>query len=261
MNRRILGIAAFLVLCGLGFCRAEAGVLIPSSASVGPAGTEAGTGLDGAFYNGGGSTYLTSLAMADAIIAAGRPTATFLSTSVDYPRGATTSVTDATTLGEFLGPDAASLSGGGASLLSTSVFHFTGYLKITGDLDQVAGNSSIDVNFAVASDDGFRLSIGGVEVIRYDGVRSFAASGALASFQVAGLYAVDLVYYENQGSTGVEFYAGIPGSPGSHAPAGTLGLVPTSSLSTAISTPEPPSLVLMGFGALGLVIVRRRRRR
>src|SRR5438128_989942 len=107
MIGRISWSLAILGLWALRCGQAEAG-FIPLGALVGPARSEAGTGLNGAFYDGGAATALLSISAANAIIAAGGPTATFHSSLVDYPGGATAAIADTTPLGTYLGSDAAS---------------------------------------------------------------------------------------------------------------------------------------------------------
>jgi len=93
--------------------------------------------------------------------------------------------------------------------------------------------------FSVGSDDGFRLTIGGVEIATA-GNRGFATTSATRDLG-AGLSAFELIFYENGGSTGVNF--SINGALA--APA-------------AIPLPASLPLMLLGLGALGAAMRRRK---
>ena len=229
--------------------------LISGSASVGLPSGIAGTGLNAEYYNQGPGDGAT----ADGIIASNSPAAKFTATLLDYPNGGVDSYGYTATVSQFLGVDAfeglhaADLISGGM------VLRFTGYIKITSDFDTVPGGT-IDVNFALGSDDESRLRIGGVTVIDKGG-GNFWVSSATASFESEGLYPIEVIYDNCPvWGGGVELSSSIPGGPDSGAPPGTVGILPTSVLYTAV--PEPSSLAYMGFIALGsLAFVRQCRRK
>lgn len=211
--------------------------------------TVAGNGLNGAYWNTSGSMSNNAAADAASVTSA---TATFLAKLVDYGNGS--SVPDSTPLSSFLGNNAANLSGASTNTLDTSVYRFTGFLNITQAMDTQAGNGTIDVNFRVGSDDGMRLRIGGVDVATFDAPRAYAYSNGTASFASAGLYAVDLLFWENYGNTGVD----LQWQTGSSS---AFQDVSTASLYTAVPAghvPEPATLALVGLGFLAARSARRR---
>jgi len=166
-----------------------------------------------------------------AYIAANDATATFRSTGIDYP-DAGGSISSGTTLADFLGPDAATLSGNGDRTLRTSVFQFSGTLGLSGVQ-----------TISVGSDDGFVLKLDGVDVLGFSTPRPFAYSSG--SFDFTGVTAFELTYYENYGNTGVEFLIG--------------GTVVSPSMAPA-PVPVPAALPLLGAGIATLAGLRRMRR-
>lgn len=146
----------------------------------------------GAFWDHDGP--LASLADADAVIAGGAPDAVFSVPLIDFPAGGAKTASDGTTLAAFLGLDAAALGAAAGATLDQSVFRFTGFL------DLPAGEAL----FTVGSDDGFRLTVGDAVVSAFDGRRSFSETAATTDAG-EGLTPFELIYYENQSVTGVEF--------------------------------------------------------
>lgn len=195
------------------------------------AGAQAATvGLLGEFWDVGS---VRSLTEAEAAIAAGGPDLSFVATAIDYPQGSGRTVQSRIALADFLGADAASLSLGPAATLEGSVFRFSGFL----DLD--AGLRS----FSVGSDDGFRLSIGGVEVSRHAGQRGFGVTTVSHLIDAAGLTPVELIYFENRGVTGVEFRIDGETARGAILQRGEIAVVPL---------PGAAALMLAALAALGL---------
>ncbi len=163
------------------------------------------------------------------------PDATFRSTAIDYPN-AGESITSGTRLSDFLGAtDAATLSGAGDRNLMTSVFRFTGTVDLAGIHD-----------ITVGSDDGFTLSLNGINVMQHSTPRAFAYTKG--SYDFSGKTTFELTYYENYGFTGVEFLIGdtvVNGSMAASAPA---------------AVPVPAALPLLGAGIAALGGLRRMRR-
>ncbi len=187
-------------------------------------------GFSGAFWNMGTSSIDAALATV-----ADRPAdATFRSTAIDYPNGAALDTFDTDTLGAFLGADAGSLSGFGATTLDGSVFRFAGNLLLG------AGPHT----FTVGSDDGFALSIAGTEVARAND-RGFGLTSTTLDL-ADGPFAFALVYYENGGKTGVEFRVD--------------GQIVDAALGAPAAVPLPAALPLLAAALGGIGLAARRRR-
>lgn len=154
------------------------------------AGASYASSFNGSYWN---ATSFNSIDQVYSYIETNEATATFDSTTIDYP-GAAGSISDATTLQEFLGAtgDGLSLSGAFNNRLEKSVFTFSGILNLNG-LQSIK----------VGSDDGFGLKLDGVEVLRHSAPRAFGYTSGSHTF--TGSTAFELIYYENYGYTGVEF--------------------------------------------------------
>lgn len=175
------------------------GIPIPLSAKVADSPSGAGTGLAGAYWNAN----VNSNGQADSLFAT-TASGTFLSPTQDYGSHGWVNDSYYTVQNYLQGGGASHLAGDFTANLDTATYRFTGYINITSDLDLLPGGS-IDVNFAVGSDDGMRLIIGGQTVTEANYARAFAWSSGMASFAAPGLYAIELVYWENYGGTGLDF--------------------------------------------------------
>lgn len=196
---------------------------IPASAAFVDNGQVA-TGLNGTYYQF--SSYLGTVAGAEALAAATSPTGTFNATLLNYH-----SLSAYQSVQYFLGSDGSSLNPSSVSsnLFVTSYISMTGYLRVS-----TPGTYS----FSQTSDDGAILTIGGVQVLNTDGDHGDITDTEKAIFSKAGLYAIQAQYFND--------YQG-----GNYTVTSTLtGGYLTSALVPSLNTPEPSSYALM---ALGLV--------
>ncbi|MEM1277935.1 MAG: hypothetical protein AAGH74_15535, partial [Pseudomonadota bacterium] len=146
-----------------------------------------GTGLSGSAYAPG--TKINALSDLDAVVGSNDPDATFVSSELLY--GAKKSDT---TLAEFLDEDAGTIAGDGTIEMGPSALVLEGFVYIPPGAHQVA----------VVSDDGFRLTLGGVEFMEFDGKRSTDGTDRTAEFE-GGLYEVKLEYFDAGGSMSLVF--------------------------------------------------------
>lgn len=173
-----------------------AAIGIHSAASASP------VGFEGEFFKRGEMTMFSSVDDAEAFINSVRPTATFTSTEVNYPRGTgrgaiVTPINmggSTTTISQFLQDDGASLAGVDADL-GRHVLRVSGYLDL-------AKGSHL---FRVGSDDGFRLRINGETVIEHVLPRPFRYTAGRSNITDDNVF-FELIQFQNAGSTGVEFF-------------------------------------------------------
>jgi len=201
--------------------------------------TSPGLGLSGSVFN---DVSVVSLPAWQSL-AVGVPDATFTSTSLDYPAGATdVAASDTTSVSSFLGTDGASLSGTDAPDLNDILFHFTGVIALeeVGTYDLVTG-----------SNDGFAMFIGGDLVASAVVNRTFTTDVDQISVAEAGIYEFELFF---QGGPPVGTGLEVTLTP----PAGGSAILATPLLYDPSFIPEPASLALLGIG--GLTLLRRTRR-
>ncbi len=150
------------------------------------------TGLVGEVYDT--DSEVNSLSDLDNLIANNTPSATFTSTSLDYG--------NASTIGEFLGSDADSLSADIDANASDSVgYSLTGYIRIPEGLH----------NFRVTSGDSYRLTIGERNIVDHFGTRDAETSTGYFTASEAGYYRFELVYWEQDDSEGLQITSSIVG--------------------------------------------------
>jgi hypothetical protein len=250
-----------LATCLLGLWHEAGAVTIGADQSAGAVPMDPGTGLLGSYYKLN-TTFVTTMAQATQFIAAsGGPTATFTTTAVCYPNCNISTITDASTsLAGLLNGNATNLMYTvPPSQIPTTIDHsamvLTGYIAIA-----QAGT----YNFNLASDDGAQLTIGNQVVIAGSTMHSFEIDSGQAVFAAAGLYAINLQYFENSGYAGLELW----GSNGSGTciigrAANCIGTAATGALYSTLSTsaPEPGTLTMFTVGMGTLAWAKRRGRR
>jgi hypothetical protein len=132
-----------------------------------------------------------------------------------------------------------------------------GFNAVLNSIIQLSGFLRVDTPgfqlLALGSDDGSELLIQGIQVIDNDGIHAFPGPGGVPkeiSFTTAGLYAIEILFFESQVSAwGLEFCQNVCG----------IGTPVSGSLLYHAAVPEPVTLVLLGLGLIGVGFVRRRR--
>ena len=216
-----------------------------------------GTGLVGSVWTNVG--FPTSLAnrnmsFVQGFITTNTPSAAFVSTSVDYPLGAATVALDqTTTIAQFLGTDAATLTNPSVgsnpiltavgSSVNGAIMRFTGFFRV---------NAAGSVFFNIGSDDGADIVIQGKQVALNDGINPFntLSSPVEVDFTAPGLYALTIDWFDGEFTqAGLEFGTG---------PSNSIigqGLLYQSPI------PEPPTAMLFGAGLVAFAIFLKLRRR
>lgn len=200
------------------------------------AGTAGAAAIDGTVWlTSGPHTSADVLSVLD-----GDPLATFSASAIDYPMGDAIRLGGAPgiRLGDFLGTDSASLSGGaGTEIGGGSVFRFSGHLRIDGP----------NLLFRIAADDGFLFFIDGKRIVGFDSFGFLATLALSLSDLPLGLHAFDLLYWQNGGDMGIE------------SDVGDLA-VPAAQPIPQVSLPSALPLLGTGLGLLPLLRLRHRRR-
>jgi hypothetical protein len=240
MRSRALSFAfsASVVVSTMGVSVSSGQVTIPGSARVDVLPAFPGDGLTAKLWYAS----VNSIADAESVIDARFSDTAFLSTQgVDYPQGPTDFLqNDGSTLADFLGTDADFLPFDPTTRgIAENVYKFVGYF---------AANAGESLRLGVGSDDGFRLTIGGVDLGSAND-RGFAFTFADVTFEESGLYPITLAYYANgQGQSGVLF--------AQETPAGIV-TVPVDRLYVV---PAPGAMVVLGASGLLCTLGGRRRR-
>jgi hypothetical protein len=123
---------------------------------------------------------------------------------VDFPDN--TDVVDiSATYDEFLGGSAIVPESLANETIRSVALRLTGFLVISKEADLNPSTPAIDVEFAVASADGFHLTVGGA-VLATSGNRNFDVTTRAVAFASEGVYPVSLLFAaESGGTSGLEF--------------------------------------------------------
>lgn len=160
-------------------------VSVPGSMAISPATTTAGTGLNGEYWKRPPVSILTDGATVrtngidNQINGFGPPTGTFHASQLTYTGNDLTVVTN------WLAADGASFSGT-VDNLDDGAFRFTGYINVS---------SAGTVNLGTTSDDGSRIRIGSLDIVNNDGSHGDATVDVPVSFVAAGLYPIEITYF------------------------------------------------------------------
>ncbi len=240
-----------LALVGIGLMALSSSAFaVTLSNPVTPSPATAGDGLTGRYYgqvSNAKGIYTTDCAMD--YIEDHNPVATFKSSQIDYPGKGFDTAWDSVTLGAFLGKDADTLSNKSVAnnSLTGQLFDFTGYLNV-----KKAGTYT----FSLGSDDGSRLLLGGKIIVDNYFPQGFTTRSNQVTFKEAGLYPLEVAYFENYQVTGVRLTSDL------NAVTGPLmaGSFYSSARIAPTSVPEPGSVALLiGIGTLGCGLLRRRK--
>ena len=168
-----------------------------------PAGHDVKTGLWGEAHNKTSS--IESLAEAQAVVD-DTPSATFMATTIDYGGG-----DNFESLSTFLGGDGASLSGTNHTM-NTIVLTLNGFIFLE------AGTHT----FNVTSDDGYRLTIDGQNVVEANLPQAPTTDSGNIVIAEDGYYSFDAIWYENGGGQVLSMTHQLDGGPEELLSAGRL---------------------------------------
>ncbi|MBU0498836.1 MAG: family 16 glycosylhydrolase [Gammaproteobacteria bacterium] len=157
----------------------------PALADVELAAVYAGTGLSGQAFDS--NRGFNSIGELQDFLAIADASHSFTASQIDFgganQRG---------NIAGFLGDSAQLTSGDGSTAMETVAVRLSGYVYIP------AGEHHITVR----SDDGYLLKLGGQEFSSFESPRPFYATDKAGTF-AGGLYAIELLYYENWGAEGL----------------------------------------------------------
>lgn len=253
---------------------AQAALLLGPAQSAGAVPLAAGDGLFASYYKFAPTVgYVSSIANAvQWMTAAGAPAATFKTNAVCFPDCNSGVVPQTTGLAGLLNGNVTDFlyTSGNSAATAATVDHaammLSGFIAIP---------TMGSYTFNLGSDDGARLTIGGQTVIDNDLVHSFATVTATATFAAAGLYPLNLIYFNNGGNSGLDLWARDDSTGqcvigrGRTCAGGTVATDMFYSVAMPAATvldaqlaaiPEPASLTLFALGMAGVGLLHHRRR-
>ena len=203
--KRIIISTVMLGLC-LGLPRPTSAVDVPGNLAVsGPVGY-AGGALKGEYWKRPPVSILTDGRTVPAnridvqIQGFGPPTGTFTATLLNYTGNDLTGVPT-----PYLGTDASTFVGTPANN-DDGAYRFRGYINVP-----AAGVISL----GVTSDDGSRITIGGIDIAERDGSHGDETQDMDANFLAAGLYPIEITYFNGDWTSDGNNHSGNP-DPGVH---------------------------------------------
>jgi PA14 domain-containing protein/PEP-CTERM motif-containing protein len=181
-----------------------------------------------------------TIANAESAIAGMAPTATFDATTVCFPSCNNQTVSDNSTLSQFLGGNYTNLSNDVTGLSD----HF---LVLSGGLNVTTPGWYA---FNLVSDDGSMLLIDNKVVVNNDGNHFLSLLYGFDNLS-AGLHSIEVLQFEDSGATGLQITAGL---------ASTDVRDPLDPTTLTASVPEPSTwaMMIVGFVGLGSLAYRRK---
>ncbi|SDX61784.1 VPLPA-CTERM protein sorting domain-containing protein [Albimonas donghaensis] len=216
--------------------------MAPALVAAAPAGAAVIHGLSGEFWDQ--SSFIPNAAAAEAIADSETPDVVFRATTLSFPNGEE-DLANTSSLRDYFGPNAEDYAGAEIAELSYSVWRLTGWF----DLD--VGTYAMQVG----TDDGFVLYLDGQEAASHPESRAFGYTGFTFEVTDVNPVAVTLVWFENNGLTGMEFLSDGLVLGGSDL------LLNAEDDPDLAAVPLPASGVLLGAALLGLRHTARRGRR
>jgi hypothetical protein len=196
-------LALVLSIAGISVRPARAQTLIDPSQNIGAVPSFGGAGLDGLYYYFPNNQMATLADAASLVAGAGGATGTFSTTNICFPDclGSGTFPTGSAGFMAFTNGNASNITGESPTgSFAQTVLRISGYLAIP-----TAGTYTFNIN----SDDGSDLTIGNLSITD-DGIHGQQTASETITFGAAGLYAIALDYFQNNGGAGFDLTATDP---------------------------------------------------